>query len=161
MNARQWFLTGALMLTTAAAPAPSAAQVLSDCDIARASFRAGGAEEVTNSAAFVTIPRTSVQFTQLLPGCVIADFTAESYAPKNARMIVRATIVGVGEGAPGPVMWTQDHDEDGNGKGFRVQGFRFVFPDVPIGLHTLRVQWRSGNDAEIRVRGRTVTVQHN
>jgi hypothetical protein len=92
---------------------------------------------------------------------VIIRFSAETYAPRNARLMLRVQLDGVGNGELGPVVWTHDHDENNNGRGYRVHTFDFVYVEVAPGLRRVWVLWRSPDGVEVNIRRRTTTVHHN
>ena len=132
-----------------------------NCVLSKVGFRTETTQVSTTSTGFGNIPDTFVTFTQSAAGCVIVRYTAETHSPSNTGIDVRARLDGAINGSPGAVFWTTDHDEDNDGRGFRVYAFDFVFPNVAAGSHTVQMQWRtiiSGVPGWMFFR--TLTVQH-
>lgn len=117
----------------------------------------------TSSTGFVNVPNSSVSINQGGTGssCVIVNFTAETFAPGDALMQIRARLDSSVTAAPGVVQLSGDDDENGNGDWSRSHAFIFIFPSVAPGWHNVRIQFRSVDSfREVTIHKHTVVVQH-
>ena len=139
-------------------PQAGAPRAVGSCITNRTAFRTQtNAIQRNAPVSFFLMDNTHVPVTHAA-GCLIVDFAGEMYANTNAGTIrIRASIVGIGVGEPPEALigHTVDPTE------FETRSMRFVFPDVPAGTHTVRIDWRTDDIfATLRARNRTLTVQH-
>jgi len=117
----------------------------------------------TSSQTFVDVTGMSVTFKipALTPrSCVRVEFSAFTFTSPNELMFIRAFLDGTTEGAPGPVQFDGDSDEDGDIMWARSRAFNFLFTDVKAGAHTITIQWRSSGGTDVFLHKRTMFVHH-
>ena len=117
----------------------------------------------TTSGSFVNVPNTAISFTQggAGAGCVIATFTAESWAAASRLLLVRAKLDGSIVAQPGVIQFSGDDDENNNGRWARSHSTMFFFPAVAPGAHTMVIQYASANGgARVFIYKHTTAIQH-
>jgi hypothetical protein len=122
-------------------------------------FRAATSRESTSSTAFSNIPDAGVNFTVGGddPTCVVVVFSAEAQTGLDRNMAVRARLLsGIGVGEPPQVFFGRHADV-----GLHTRSMQFVFPEVPPGNQSLRIQFRSTGPGDVvRIGARTTVVHH-
>jgi hypothetical protein len=108
----------------------------------------------------VDVPDMSITYTQGKTGCVLASFSAFTFAPGDALLFVQAILDGATVAAPGEVQLSGDDDEEGDGHWARSHSFTFAFPSVSAGSHTIKVQFRSFDGKIVFVHKRSLAVSH-
>lgn len=113
----------------------------------------------TSSTAFVNVPSASVGFAQGTAGCVVATFSASTFAPGNSRlMYVEAVIDGGTVAAPGAVLFSGAD----NALGFaEARAYSFVFTGVKAGAHVVQIRYRSANGAPVFLSKHSLVVTHS
>jgi hypothetical protein len=127
------------------------------CNVNRVKFRTSVNQNSTFSIAFVDVPDSfvSIDIGGANPSCVIVTFSASARVV-NSIMYVRAHI---------PQLNASAHPETAfftalSGNLFHAHSMQFVFPSIPPGQYSVRVQFRSQNGQLVVVGTRTVTVQY-
>ena len=114
-------------------------------------------EKVWNGfSGFSTMPNTHLPVTHAA-GCLIVDFSGDmTLLGANPPTFIRALIAGVGAAEPS---WASVGTPATPGN-MMVRSARFVFPNVPAGTHTVRIEWSVIASGTVRAERRTLTVQH-
>jgi hypothetical protein len=90
--------------------------------------------------------------------CVIVHFSALAYA-RTTTMFVRARIGRI-DAIPAVMQLTGDDDENLQGGAARARSVIFIFPSIAPGDHTLRIEYRSGqNGNRVWIHNHTTLVQ--
>jgi hypothetical protein len=110
----------------------------------------------TTSTIFTDVPKTTTDFTLGLKSCVFVHFSAETFAPSNAVILVQVVLDGVTVARPGPITWVASNDSPISS----AQSFEFFLGTVTAGAHSAKVQWRSQNGNEIQFTNRILTINH-
>lgn len=144
---------------------------LGSCEVNKIAYRTENTFIATNSINFVNVPLSSHTFVQGAGGgCIVVRFSAETRAQPGTIVGMMALLDATTQGLPGYVLWASDYPDFENpctcsgGSdspiGFNVRNFEFIFPDVPAGVHTVRMQWArlGGSPAELFFR--TLTISH-
>jgi hypothetical protein len=143
-----------------AAPQVVVSPVTGRCTAPTTDFRTtNSTDTVTSSTSFTTIPQMAHTFTTAASGCVIVHFAAETFAPRGRVLDIRARLDNTTTATPSDVQLSGDDDEDEDGRWARSHAHIFVFPSVPAGTHTLRMEWRSSGGA-VTIHRRTMLMQH-
>jgi hypothetical protein len=129
------------------------------CSPTKIKFRTVTASADTMSTNFVAMPQTKFNFTQggSTASCVIVHFTAEiGVEDAGTMIIVRAVLDSATVGDPGAVrMSGMDNQTLG------ARGMIFVFPSVAPGVHSIGIQYRSGQtNKAVVAETRTLIVQY-
>ena len=126
------------------------------CLVNRVKYRTTANQNGTYSTGFVDVPDSYVSITVggANPSCVIATFSASARVV-NSTMYVRAYIPQLGATAePQSSFFTAL-----SGSLFHAHSMQFVFPSIPPGQYSVRIQYRSQNGQLVFVGTRTLTVQ--
>jgi hypothetical protein len=118
-------------------------------------FANTGDQNSTSSTTFVDIPGAVVPINVSSKGgpkCVSVIFTAMAFASGGELELVRALL----DGAAGNPADTQF--EGDSGIWATSQAMTFVFPNVPAGAHTVRMQFRSNGGGSVFIHRGTVLV---
>ena len=127
------------------------------CNLNRVRYRTATNQNSTYSVNFVDVPDSSINVNigGVNPSCVIVTFSASARVV-NSIMYVRAYIPQLGATAqPETAFFTAL-----SGNLFHAHSMQFVFPSIPPGQYSVRVQFRSQNGQLVVVGTRTVTVQY-
>jgi hypothetical protein len=128
--------------------APQSASQVGTCTTTRTRFRVEESAVGTSSSAEAAIPGATLTFAKTgSAGCVVLRFSAETTAASNRWIIVRPYLdnqsnsLNVWPLGAGGAVWTDDHDEDADGNGYRVYSFEWILPNVSVGSHTVKLNW--------------------
>jgi len=127
------------------------------CNLNRVKYRTATNQNSTYSVNFVDVPESSININigGPNPSCVIVTFSASARVV-NSIMYVRAYIPQLGATAqPETAFFTAL-----SGNMFHAHSMQFVFPSIPPGQYSVRVQFRSQNGQLVVVGTRTTTVQY-
>jgi hypothetical protein len=134
----------------------AAPRVVGNCITNRTAYRTQSNSVSTTSPTFSTMPNTHFPVTHAA-GCIIVDFSAMVLIVNSTeRMLVRAWIGGIG--AAEPLQMNLGRPASANQ--YETRSTHFVFPNVPAGTHTVRIEWRSQNGGNVGVGNRTLKVQY-
>ena len=140
---------------------PEAAKVgapraIGQCVTNRTAFRTQDNEVSTTSFTFVTMANTHFPVTHQA-GCLVVDLAGMvANASALGAISVRAWIGGVGAAEPPEISLGRPIEA----LIYDTRSMRFVFPNVPAGTHTVRIDWRSQTGSTVSVNERTLTVQY-
>ena len=146
---------GALALAASGAP-DAAPRTFGQCITNRTAYRTQSNVVSTISTDYVVMANTHLPVTHTA-GCLIVDFAGVVATIGSAnRMIIRAWIPGIGTAEPplaflGQPVTSAVHE---------TRSMRFVFPNVPAGTHSVRIDWRSETGDLVAAVYRTLTVQY-
>lgn len=111
----------------------------------------------TTSRAFVDVAGSSIRFRTRETSCIVVQFSGQVFAlgDGSVRTIqVRAVRSGGGgdvANPEGPIQFTAGPLADG-------RSFGLLLPAVPPGLHTVRMQFRSGDGSVVVIRSFNMNV---
>ena len=132
----------------------AAPRIVGGCVTNRTAYRTQSNTVTTTSSTFVTMPNTHLPVTHAA-GCLIVDVVGEVTNTNTATMFIRAWIGGIGAAEP----------PDGAlgvpalAGAIETRSMRFVFPNVPAGTHTVRIEWRTFSGTMFALH-RALTVMH-
>ena len=136
--------------------ANDASRSVGNCITNRTAYRTQSNSASTVSGIFAAMPNTHFPVTHNA-GCLIVDFSGEVYTSSaTTRMLIRAWIGGIGAAEPVFVFLGRPVAAGI----LEVRSMRFVFPNVPAGTHTVRIDWASSSGASVHVNRRTLTAQY-
>jgi hypothetical protein len=168
-------LSAALVVATALAPAAQAgsggvaatskakkAATTATCEQMKANINASALDvSSTASTTFVDVPESTVSFSMgPFTGCAIVNFSAMTFAPGDALLLVRALLDGVTVSTPGETQMSGDDDEDGDGRWSRSHDYNFLFTAVAPGPHKIKMQFRSFDGKTVFINRHTTVVYH-
>ena len=142
---------------TASSEAQSAApRAVGTCVTNRMAFRTQTNFVEMTFTDFAVMPNTHYPVTHAA-GCLIVDFAGEVAGDTaDDAMFIRASIQGIGAAEPPEVFLGLPVAAN-----FReMRSMRFVFPNVPAGTHTVRIEWRSLSGGTVATESRTLTIQY-
>ena len=132
------------------------ARAFGDCIVNRIAYRTQENLVQTSSGAFATMPNTHVPVTHA-DGCLVVDLAVEmTNSDGSGNLMVRAVINGIGVATPigtllGRVVSPTVYE---------TRSMRFMFPNVPAGTHTVKIEWLASGGGTASAQKRTLTVQH-
>ena len=132
----------------------AAPRAVGGCTTNKTQFRTQTNQVHTASNVFAVMPNTHFPVTHAA-GCLIVDFAGEM-AAIGAYLEVRAWIGGIGAAEPPVVLLAPNSGADAITD---TRSMRFVFPNVPAGTHTVRIDWKLASGDAFATR-RTLTVMH-
>jgi hypothetical protein len=146
-------LCGLMLATSTPALATS---TTGNCSSAMAiKFISTDTERSTSSQAYGNISGASRTFTQGAAGCVIVYFSAEAQTLANAQMFVRALLDDAVVATPSGTSFIADSPVY-----YQTHAASFVFPDVPAGPHTVRIQFLSFDATNLKIRRSNMVVHY-
>jgi hypothetical protein len=139
----------------------AAVPIKGTCKVTKISFATAESAESTASPSFVDLPGTAVTFRigGTRPACLEVELSAEAFAPNDAAMTVRALLDGNLIGSPLVAIFAADDNDGGDVGNFAAHAMSFGFVDVPPGVHTVNIQWRSFG-GEVQMFVRSLFVHH-
>ena len=148
-------------IASVGAPRAEAPRVVGQCITNRTAYRTqtNQVSATPGLFTFVLMANTHLPVTHAA-GCLIVDFSAEmSAGTADTNMIIRASISGTGLQVAEPPFAAVGRPVAANV--YEMRSMRFVFPSVPAGTHTVRIEWSRGSGAGPgEIRNRTLTVQY-
>ena len=133
-----------------------APRAFGQCITNRTAFRTQSNGINTASAAYEIMPNTHFPVTHNA-GCLIVDFSGEMTAnDADTLMQIKATIPGTtAEPSSGAFLGRSAFPFF-----LETRSMRFVFPNLPAGTHTVRIEWRASGAGSVTAASRTMTVQY-
>jgi hypothetical protein len=120
------------------------------------------AQVSTTSSSFVDVPGTSVTFTEQsfprVPAstCVAVTFSAYAFAQGSGSLMeVQAVLDGSTIGLPGFVQFTGSDNTWAS-----AHAYTFVFPNVSLGTHTVKIQFSSFLGTQVFIHRPSVVVHY-
>jgi hypothetical protein len=119
-------------------PAAHATIVAKNCAaLNRVSVVFSDEHQTGTSLTFAPIAGTLINFNQVAAGCVIISFSAQVAAPNSGVLVVRAVM---DNGAISAV----DNAVDFTRSGMEARSYDFLFLNVPVGPHSVFMEWAQG-----------------
>jgi hypothetical protein len=135
---------------------PAAATITAGtCQTATAKFINSDRFRSTHSTISVNLPDTAITFTQgAAHSCVIVYFFGQVGTDADTAMHLFATLDGAGGAIAGATQLIADSTSA------EARASNFVFPDVAIGPHTVRLQYHGTLDHSVYVYESNVVVHY-
>ncbi|HLY05815.1 MAG TPA: hypothetical protein VKR31_08720 [Rhizomicrobium sp.] len=109
--------------------------------------------DYTTSQTFVDIPEGAVRFNQPTTGCIIVKFDGYSYAPGEGEMVAAFL--------DGTEIWPDDIVlASGDENAANSHAASWFATNVPAGVHTVQMEYRSYDGAYVYMHRHTTAVWH-
>jgi hypothetical protein len=146
--------TGNAGETIETASAPRA--TLGQCNTTQLAYRTETGLVQTTSQNFVLMPamHRPIVIPGSTPRCVVVEFIGEVTTSSGGLLSLQARISGVGTSLTPQVFLARDTGP------YQARFARFIFPSVPPGERTVRIDWRSSGGQVMGVFTRTLTIEY-
>lgn len=113
--------------------------VKGSCVSEKQAFASSATPQITASATMTNVAGAIIKPT-ITQGCLVVDFTADSFAPFGNILYVQVLLDGTAM-TPGLVQLSGNDDPSNSGFWVRSHSFSFVATGLSSGQHTLQVQF--------------------
>jgi len=111
-------------------------------------------QQTTTSQTFVNLPGAAINFSGGADDCVIVQFSAQARAKLPQKVRIRAVLNGETVAFPLVEWSTPENQYDG-------RSATFIFPSVPSGDHTVRIQFLSVEGGTVAIAKGLMVVRFN